>query len=430
MCISRTTPVAHTPGLTKRFFVIVIGSTAVTLLTATAFAQGQAVPVVNGNFDSVVLSCVPGPTCFDLGVVPGWTVVGPSDTLATFKPSTGVGGAYPGGIPGGGPNVAALGNEIGTGVIIQDLGFVPMPNTRYTLTVYVGNRADYALNGYAVELLVGTTSVASDTTLMPAPGTFGLDTVIYNSGNSPGPGDLMIRLTGHGAGQANFAQVALTATPQGPTPQVLPQLAFGGGWYTALYFTNISNASVSFTVGFIGNDGNPLVIPAVGGSSVVVNLAARATAVIQAPNAGSLVQGYVSVALPSGVTGYGVFRQSVPGQQDQEAVVPLSGTSATTSTLLFDDTNYTTGVAVVNLAAVSTTISVTAYGNQGNVVGTSTIQLPANAKTAVVLRDLSGLAGIAGTFGSVDFSAPIGNLAVLGLRFNGLAFTSISASSP
>jgi hypothetical protein len=139
--------------------------------------------------------------------------------------------------------------------------------------------------------------------------------------------------------------------------------------------------------------------------------------------------GYVSVALPSGVTGYGVFRQSVPGQQDQEAV-PVSGTDATTSTLLFDDTNYTTGVAVVNLASVSTTISVTAYGNQGNVIGTSSIPLAANAKTAVVLRDLTGLAAIAGTLGSVDFSAPIGNLAVLGLRFNGLAFTSIPASSP
>ena len=82
MCISRTTPVAHTPGTTKRFFAIVIGSTAMTLLTATAFAQGQAVSVVNGNFDSLVLSCEPGPTCFDLGVIPGWTGSG-----TTFKPS-------------------------------------------------------------------------------------------------------------------------------------------------------------------------------------------------------------------------------------------------------------------------------------------------------------------------------------------------------
>ena len=29
------------------------------------------------------------------------------------------------------------------------------------------------------------------------------------------------------------------------------------------------------------------------------------------------------MVLPIGVTGYGVFRQSVPGAADQEAVVPL-----------------------------------------------------------------------------------------------------------
>jgi hypothetical protein len=47
----------------------------------------------------------------------------------------------------------------------------------------------------------------------------------------------------------------------------------------------------------------------------------------------------------------------------------------------------------------------------------------------VVLRDLPGLAGVAGALGSVDFTASIGNLAALGLRFNGAAFTSIPTSN-
>ena len=406
---------------------LVICSIATTVLTATA--HGQAIPIVNADFNGAVLTCAAGPSCFEDGVLPGWTAGSPGITFATFKPSTGPGGIFPAGIPGGGPNVAAVGNaEGGMGVITEDLGFAPLPNTTYTLTVYVGQRADIPLIAYAVELVVGTISVASDTKLSPPPGTFALDTVAYNSGSSPPAGHLIIRLTGNGAGQADFAQVAITATSVGPTTQVLPQLAFGGGWYTALYFTNISSTPASFIVNFIGNDGRPLTVPALNGSSVTVSLAPRGTAVIQAPNLGSLVQGYVSVALPSGVTAYGVFRQSVPGQQDQEAVVPLSGTTATTSTLLFDDTNYTTGVAVVNLASVSTTISVTAYGNQGNIVGTSNIPLAANAKTAVVLRDLPGLTAVAGSLGSVDFTAPIGTLAALGLRFNGLAFTSIPTS--
>jgi hypothetical protein len=406
---------------TKR---IAIWLTAMIGLTVTAFAQGQAISITNAGFESDVLNCAAGPQCFDLGVIPGWAGQG-----TTFKPSTGPGGEFPGGIPGGGPNVAAIGGP-GVGIITQDLGFTPLPNTTYTLSVYVGQRADYPLIAYTVELLMGTTSVASDTTLRPAAGTFALDTVTYNSGSSPGSGHLIIRLTGSGGGQADFAQVALNAQLTSPAiaAQILPQLAFGGGWYTALYFTNIASTPVSFTVSFIGDDGNPLTVPSLGGSSVTVNLAARGTALTEIPNVGPLVQGYVSAALPTGVTGYGVFRQSVPGVNDQEAVVPLSGTTATTSTLLFDDTKYVTGLAVVNLASVSTTISVLARDNQGNTIGTSSVPLAAHAKTAVVLRDLSGLAGVAGALGSVDFTASIGNLAVLGLRFNNAAFTSIPTS--
>ena len=83
---------------------------------------------------------------------------------------------------------------------------------------------------------------------------------------------------------------------------------------------------------------------------------------------------------------------------------------------------------MVNLASVSTTISVLARDNQGNTIGTSAIPLAAHAKKAVVLRDLPGLAGVAGAVGSADFTATIGNLAALGLRFNGAAFTSIPTS--
>ena len=87
-----------------------------------------------------------------------------------------------------------------------------MANTTYILTVYVGQRTDVQFVTYAVELVVGATSVASDATLRPAAGTFALDTVTYNSGSSPGTGHLIIRLTGSGGGQADFDQVAITAT--------------------------------------------------------------------------------------------------------------------------------------------------------------------------------------------------------------------------
>lgn len=244
-------------------------------------------------------------------------------------------------------------------------------------------------------------------------------------------GDVLALTISRTPGQqpGSLTGVRLTITEGTPVTAILPQLAFGGGWYSALYFTNTTNTPESFTVNFFGDDGTPLAIPGQGGSSATVALPARGTARIEALNAGPLVQGYVSAALPLGVTGYGVFRQSVPGVNDQEAVVPLSGSTATTNTMVFDDTAFTTAVAIVNLSSAANTITVVAYDKQGNAIGTGSITLAANAKTAVVLRDIAGLSGVRGNAGSVDFTASIGSLAVLGLRFNGSAFTSIPTSA-
>jgi hypothetical protein len=207
--------------------------------------------------------------------------------------------------------------------------------------------------------------------------------------------------------------------------KVLPQVAFGGGWYTALYFTNTSTSAVSFPVSFVGNDGNPLSLSSIGGSSMTINLAPHGTATIEAPNVGQLAQGYAVVSLPGNVVGYGIFRSSVPGRNDQEAVVPLSDASTTTSTLIWDDTYFVTAVSIVNPSSVPTTVSITAWDNSDHMIGTSSIALAAKSKTAAALRSLPGLAGVVGKRGSAIFTVNSGNVAVLGLRFNGSAFTSI-----
>ena len=224
-------------------------------------------------------------------------------------------------------------------------------------------------------------------------------------------------LTGQNVQQLNTDAIQLT--------EVLPQFAFGGGWYSALYLTNTSNSAVSVPVSFLSDSGGPLIVQSVGGSFTTVSLGARATAVIEAPNVGALSQGYVVVGLPGGVTGYGVFRQSVAGIADQEAVVPFSSTSATISTLIFDDTNYTTAVAIVNPSPIPTTVSVVVRDVRGAVIGTSVVSLGARSKTTSVLKLLPGLGAVNGQRGSADFTVGLGNVGVLGLRFGGAAFTSI-----
>jgi len=213
------------------------------------------------------------------------------------------------------------------------------------------------------------------------------------------------------------------SVPDGST--ILPQFVFGDGWYTALYFTNTSGASVSFPVNFIGDDGRPLDVPTQGGSSCQVNLAANGTAIIEAPNVGSLAEGYARFTLPSGVVGYGVFRQSIVGVPDQEAVVPLSSALTSSNTLTWDETNVSTGVAIVNPTSNSIVVTITVRDTNGNMIGSSTVPLPPNGKTEAYLRALPGLGAMVGTRGSAEFVAQTGNVAVLGLRFDGVAFTSI-----
>jgi hypothetical protein len=51
------------------------------------------------------------------------------------------------------------------------------------------------------------------------------------------------------------AQVVQLAGDSNASRAILGQFVFGGGWYTALYFSNGSVNQVTFTVNFIGDDG-------------------------------------------------------------------------------------------------------------------------------------------------------------------------------
>ena len=179
---------------------------------------------------------------------------------------------------------------------------------------------------------------------------------------------------------------------------------------------------------FVNDNGGPLTVPSVGGSSITLTLAPRGTAVVEAPDNGVLNQGYVAVELPGAVTGYGVFRQSIAGIADQEAVVPLASAISNASTFVFDETNYTTAVALVNPSPIPTTVNVTLRDANGALIGQASVPLSARSKLAAVLRTLPGLSAMAGKRGAADFTVGFGNVAVLGLRFSGAAFTSIPAT--
>jgi hypothetical protein len=410
------------------------------LFLAALLACAQSITVQNSSFENANLTLnngfgpysnlVAGTVVPLSGSLPDWTESG--TTLDAFA------GAWA-------PNRAQfpnwwVGNNVGYIYIVgggtvslsQALSTNLQNETSYTLSALIAAPPSPYIFNYSIQLWAGKTMLAAASNRLGQPGfVFGADSVTYYSGdNNPQAGQplqIVLSATGSSGGTygAEFDTVGLTVSNGPVATNVLPQLAYGGGWYTALYFTNLNGGPVSFPIYFFGDDGNSLNVAAANGTSTTVNLAGRGSAVIQIPNSGSLAQGYVTTALPAGVNAYGIFRQSVAGVPDQEAVVPLSGVTNTVSTLLFDETSYVTGVAIVNLSSTSNAVNATAYDSHGNVIGNATISLPANGKTEAVLTSIPGLSALAGVVGSIDFSVNTGNIAVLGLRFDGTAFTSI-----
>lgn len=321
------------------------------------------------------------------------------------------------------PSVCSDGSLIGS---YGFLGAGPAIGTGSPTSIAGGIAFD-GKGGYAYKLTLGDASATSG---QSGQGTYTVTSDCSGTAKASGGTDDVFAIV-EGGNVLHMSAAAGTLSYGIMQPEslssVLPQVAFGGGWYTALYFSNTTSSEVSFTVTFTADNGSPLDVPALGGSSTEVKVQALGTAIVELPNSGSLVEGYAAFTMAPGVTGYGVFRQTVGGQS-QEAVVPFATANANSSTIIWDDTSYTTAVAIVNAGSTAATISINLTDSNGNAVGTSTLNLAAHHKTEAVLRTLPGLSGMAGLRGKAIFSATSGNVAVLGLRANGSAFTSIPAT--
>lgn len=232
------------------------------------------------------------------------------------------------------------------------------------------------------------------------------------------------------AKQSNIFLVMAVLNGDVASPKVLPQFTFGGGWYSAMYFTNSASIPASFDLSFLDLNGQPMNIPAFQNSKTTVSIQPHGTALIEALNTDSVNHaGHVLFSLPPGVTGYGVFRQTVRPTvdlPDQEALVPFSSQATTSSTMIFDEAGLITSVAIVNLSPFQNNVTISLLNPQGQPIGfPSIVQVPANGSVPAILRNLPGLGNIVGNRGTIQFSVTSGNIAVLGLRAHGTSFTSI-----
>jgi tetrahydromethanopterin S-methyltransferase subunit B len=126
-----------------------------------------------------------------------------------------------------GASVVAYSNG---GTISQTLSGVSlMPNSIYTLSVYVGNRLDNLVTNYSLALDAGTTVLNSfsGSNGSIAAGTFANETLTYSTGSSVAAGNLAILLTSSGL-QTDFANVVLSVNSiAAPEPSSLLMLGMG-----------------------------------------------------------------------------------------------------------------------------------------------------------------------------------------------------------
>lgn len=396
------------------------------------------VPITNAGFEDVVLTCVAGPLCYADGNVAGWAGTG-TGSFGTFMPSVGAGGIYPAGIPEG-VNVAALGNASGSGVLVQTLGMTLQPNTTYILTFSVGSRADYPFTGYSVELLAGSTTVASDSSLAPASGTFATGRIVYSTSANPAllGQTLAIRLTGSAPGQADFDKISLDASSNIISSSSVSQIASGGGWKTTLTIVNLSAGPNSLNVSFHGDDGSPLILPLVvtqqgsaqstTDSSVNRTLGPGSTLLIESegPLSSNILVGWAEVLSSAPVSGFSIFRQRGQDGRDSEGTASLGSITSSDLVLPFDNTaGFATGVALVNLTTAPVIVNAVIRDDNGTQIGLQAVVLSGKAHTAFFITDRFSVTS--GRRGTIEFQNTAGGAVTgIGLRFNPSgSFTSV-----
>jgi hypothetical protein len=209
----------------------------------------------------------------------------------------------------------------------------------------------------------------------------------------------------------------------------------GDGWSTSLVLTNISTASETFTVRAFGDNGSAMDDPFARGTQAPVTgtLGPGASQTIDTQTAPTLRTGWAAVipgtANTQRITGFAVFRYRHAGQNDYEAVVPLSSTFGHRTVMPFDNSNgFQTGVAVMNPNEfASITVQVRVRDENGTSAESYSINLPPLGHTAVVLS--SGYPGTANRRGTLMLTSSDSSFGVLGLRFNPSGpFTSFPAS--
>jgi hypothetical protein len=288
--------------------------------------------------------------------------------------------------------------------------------------------------GIIVPQIGGSTTATGSATILGGTGKFAdaYGSLGSISGSGVATGMFTSTFTASGSGSL--------VTPSYPTTGVLSYVGSfahftsAGTWQTDIGLTNLGTTAAQVHVAFNDDSGNPVTVPVVypqaqGTGTVQVSSVDRTIA----PGAELLIElagspttpqvsGSIQVTSDGFVSGSAVFRDLGGGQ---EAVVALETRNPSAFVLAFDNTSgLTTGLAVENVSAQAATVNAIVKDDNGTILFTVPINLPAHGHVAYTIQDTALFAGTKNRRGTITLQTPAGGqIAVLGLRFTLPRFT-------
>lgn len=224
----------------------------------------------------------------------------------------------------------------------------------------------------------------------------------------------------------------------GTSDMIFPHLATGGGWSTSLVLLNLSNTAVDFGQTFTDTNGQPLTVTIKSvpdgqtetTDSIQGTLQPGATFSFELQDQGvGLQTGWSGISYDSTnarLGGYAIFRASVQGLPDFEALVPMSAFDDYKFLMPYDNLNgFVTSMALVNPASNSASqVFVSILDKDGNTIGQDTINLATETQVSFSIPERWPVTQ--NQIGSILFESDIDRLSALGFRFNpGHAFATI-----
>jgi hypothetical protein len=238
--------------------------------------------------------------------------------------------------------------------------------------------------------------------------------------------------------------VAVQANSNMPSVGAFAHIASGGGWKTSFLVVNLSASATPVRLQFWAEDGSPLNLPytspQAGGPPSATNtyvdgtIAASGSLEVdsEAPASGPALVGWTEILTTGNVTGVSIFSlQLQAGGQWYESAVPFENRNSSTFVMPFDQTsNMVAGVALANLSStVAANINVVIRDEAGNQLATDSVTLAPLGHTSYALS--TRLPVTATKRGTLEFqNQSAGNIAALGLRFNGLCFATMPVAIP